>query len=103
MTVDTNDVSDLLAELWAGLAPLARAKVDVLTRYADVLTSGTDDPELRSAARSAAHQLAGSLGSYGRGGSEASYALETRLRAEGVPDPLEVAGLVRQVRAAVEA
>ena len=96
-------LSDLLADLWAGLAPVARAKADVLERYAAALAAGTDDPELRSAARTTAHQLAGSLGSYGRGGSQASYALEQCLRADGTPDPSRVDVLVAEVRAAIEA
>jgi hypothetical protein len=102
-TGDTGDIADLLAELWAGRAPVARGKVEVLAQYAAALTVGTDEPGLRSAARSAAHQLAGSLGSYGRGGSASSYALETLLRADGTPDAAEVSGLVREIRAAVEA
>ena len=100
----TGDLDAVLAQLWAGFADLARSRVTDLEAYADALVAGRDDPALRATAASAAHKLAGALGSYGRSGSDEASRLEVLLRpAAGPPDPDAVVPLVRVLRAAVDA
>jgi hypothetical protein len=98
------DLDAVLAQLWAGFADLAATRVEVLEAYATVLSTGRDDPELRSAAAGAAHMLAGALGSYGRQGSDDAAAVEVMLRdATRAPDAEGVRTHVASLRCAVSA
>lgn len=100
----TPDLSQVLAEMWATFAPLARTRVEALEAYADALAEGRDDPELRASATVAAHKLAGVLGSYARSGSDDASALELLLRGAGAArDPAVVGARVAALRSAVDA
>ena len=95
----TADMDALLTSMWARFAGVAQERVDVLDRYLAALKAGEDCPALRADAASAAHKLAGALGTYGRGGSDEAARLQDVLQAGG--DRTEVAGLVDVVRRAV--
>jgi hypothetical protein len=94
----STDLDAVLAQLWAGFAPLARSRVEVVATYAAGLTTGQDDPDLRADAATAAHKLAGALGSYGRDGSDEAAALELLLRGGGVPDARQVTACLDVLR-----
>ena len=97
------DMDAVLAQMWAVFAPLARTRVDVLEAYTAALAAGHDDPELRRPAASAAHKLAGALGSYARPGSDEASALELLLR-DGTPRDVDTIRVqVTALRAAVDA
>lgn len=76
----------VLAQMWAGFAPLARARVDAVELWLATYDAGRDDTDLRADAASAAHKLAGALGSYGRAGSDDASALEVLLRGPVTPE-----------------
>ena len=99
--VTTADLDAVLAQMWAGFAPLARTRVDALEQWLLAYDAGHDDPVLRDAAASATHKLAGALGSYGRPGSDEASSLEVLLRGPVTPD--EVRPYVLALRAAVDA
>lgn len=99
--VTTADLDAVLARMWAGFAPLARSRVEALEQWLSAYDAGHDDPELRVAAASAAHKLAGALGSYGRPGSDEASALEVLLR--GPVSPEQVRPQVLALRRAVDA
>jgi HPt (histidine-containing phosphotransfer) domain-containing protein len=96
------DLSDVIAQLWNGFRGVARSRVDLLETYEAALRAGSPDEELSQSAVAAAHKLAGSLGSYGRPGSDAAAALERLLRTQPPPDVEQVAELVRRLRTAVD-
>ncbi len=87
----STDLDAVLDAMWAGFAPLARSRVDVIAAYAVTLPAGPDDPGLRAEAASAAHKLAGALGSYGRDGSDDAAALELLLQGGTTPDAQRIA------------
>lgn len=98
------DLAQVLAQMWATFAPLARSRVEALEAYAAALAAGCDDAELRAPAAVAAHKLAGALGSYARPGSDDASALELLLRADGHERDAAVVGArVAALRAAVDA
>lgn len=99
--VTATDLDAVLAQMWAGFVPLARTRVDALEAWLHACDGGDDDPELRAAAASAAHKLAGALGSYGRPGSDDASALELLLRGPVLPDVARAH--VQALRAAVDA
>ena len=94
-------LEDVLARMWAELAPVAVARVEVLEAYCAALGAGRDGLELRTSAAGAAHQLAGALGSYGRPGSDEAGELELVLRGSAPCDPALVRRHVTALRAAV--
>lgn len=96
----TADLDAVLAQMWAGFAPLARSRVDAVERWLRACESGNDDADLRAAAAVAAHQLAGALGSYGRPGSDDASAIEVLLRGPVHPD--DVRPHVTALRSSVE-
>jgi HPt (histidine-containing phosphotransfer) domain-containing protein len=97
----TAGLDAVLAQLWAGFAPLARSRVEALEAWLHAYDAGHDDPGLRAAAASAAHKLAGALGSYGRSGSDDASALEVLLR--GPVGPEQARPHVLALRRAVDA
>jgi hypothetical protein len=99
--VTSTDLDAVLAQMWAGFAPLARSRVEVVERWLATYDGGRDDDDLRAAAASAAHKLAGALGSYGRAGSDDASALEVLLRGPVAPD--DVRAHVLALRCAVDA
>lgn len=94
-------MDDAIGELWAVFAPTARARVDLLEGYLADLRQGTAGVDDRVGAASAAHKLAGSLGSYLRPGSEAAAQLEDLLRGAGSVDPCSAGPLVAALRDSV--
>lgn len=68
----TDDMRDAVAALWRRFAGNVQARLDLLDRAAAAWPDA--DPALRAEARTAVHQLAGSLGTYGlrRAGLHAS-------------------------------
>ena len=93
----------VLEQMWAGSAPLARTRLDVVAAYVDSLSSGAGDPVLRAEAASAAHRVAGALGSCGREGLDDASALELLLKTSERPDAGRVAGHLAALRTAVAA
>ena len=75
-------VPDAVAALWERFRPLVRSRIETLERFVEGDTRlGAED-----AAR-AAHNLAGSLGSYGRhDGSRIARRIEHALRSQDAPD-----------------
>ena len=94
----TGTTEDLIARLWARFAPLAVQRVDTLAAHVRHGSTGTGVPT-HAQARQAAHDLVGSLGSYGRPrGSELAAALEALLGDGSAPlDPARRAEAVRLV------
>lgn len=71
-----SDTQHLIARLWARFQPLAVERVAVIAAYVPGEAGGATEAE-HAAARQAAHDLVGSLGSYGRPrGSELAGRLE---------------------------
>ena len=70
MNDDAAQLDAVLASLWQGLREVAAGRVDVVEAYVTGLRNGGDDDAARrDDAATAAHRLAGALGSYGRPGS----------------------------------
>ncbi|ADB74243.1 Hpt domain-containing protein [Geodermatophilus obscurus] len=89
-------MSDAVARLWERFRPLVDQRVELLRAHAE------GDPGVpREEALRVAHNLAGSLGSYGRpAGSEIARRIEEALQ-QGVP-PAALAPLVADLRTVVE-
>lgn len=95
------ELDAVLAQMWAGFAPLARSRVEAVERWLRACDAGQDDDDLRAEAAGAAHKLAGALGSYGRPGSDDASALEVLLR--GPVTAAQARPHVLALRCAVEA
>lgn len=96
----SGSMDDAIGELWAMFAPTARARVDMLEDFLTSLHDGSAGPE-RAEAASAAHKLAGSLGSYLRPGSDAAAELEQLLSSGQEVDPETAGPLMAVLRDAV--
>lgn len=59
-------LQSMLAELWNQHRSAIEERVELLSRACDALHQGTLDPDRRKEAQSAAHKLAGVLGTFGR-------------------------------------
>jgi HPt (histidine-containing phosphotransfer) domain-containing protein len=81
------DMDDALRTIWARHRPVALERVAVLERAAEALREERLDDALCEQARSAAHRLAGSLGTFGLGA-----ATEQARRAERLLDGAAAAG-----------
>ena len=94
----------LIARLWDQFRPLARDRVEAIAEFVD--RADADAPSRATAtaqerARRAAHDLAGSLGSYGRPrGSELARAIETAVLADP-PDLAAARAAVAELRTEV--
>jgi hypothetical protein len=97
---DDRDMDAFLENLWQQVAHVAQERVEVLEAYVDAALAGTVDADLRAAAETAAHKLAGALGSYQRAGSDEAASAENLLRA-GDAQVEEIAALVAVLRTAV--
>lgn len=62
---DAPTVSAALDQLWLKFRPQIEERAAVLTMAAAALAHGDVSPDLREQAQSAAHKLAGSLGTFG--------------------------------------
>lgn len=90
-------MSDPIAELWERFRPLVQERLDLLQAYVN------GDPEvIREDAARAAHNLAGSLGSYGR--TEGSHVARRIDQAflTGDDDPAVLAPLVAELHSVVD-
>jgi hypothetical protein len=93
--------SDPLVEaLWQRWSGVAEQRVALLERFSQALATGTATDVGRAEAATAAHKLAGTLGTYGRPGSDQARALELLLKstADAAPVPALVADLRRALR-----
>ena len=87
-------LDDALAGIWERGKPAMRERLAALDRH---LAAPGDEAAVADARR-AAHQMAGSLGTFGiAGGSETARELEAEL--EGTPDPDRVAALAERLAA----
>lgn len=93
----------VLAEIWARNLPAIRERLGKLEQAAQACAHG-DSTASREAAAEAAHQLAGSLGSFGVArGSELARKLERRFEPGALAgDSGELSRLVVELRALVE-
>ncbi len=98
----SEDLTAVIDELWQAFRPAAVDRVDVIETYLARLDTGVDDPVQRAAAASAAHKLAGALGSYLRPGSPEAADLEDLLRGGDPVGPAQLSPLVRVLRTAVD-
>jgi HPt (histidine-containing phosphotransfer) domain-containing protein len=99
----SDDVHDAIARLWQRSRPVVLERIGSLERTAMALAAGSVEPGALEAARTEAHKLAGSLGTFGVAhGSELARGVEQELEAGG-PDPPRLRNLVSQLRAVVEA
>ncbi|MDO8185026.1 Hpt domain-containing protein, partial [Conexibacter sp. CPCC 205706] len=82
----SEQVPDELVELWAELRPELLRQVATLRELVTAFSEGAVDDETREQARSLAHQLAGSLGSFGfDAAGAAARALELRFKQRVTP------------------
>jgi HPt (histidine-containing phosphotransfer) domain-containing protein len=88
--------ADLLAQMWERFRPLAHERLALLDEATAAAEAGTLTPELRERGASAAHKLAGSLGSFGREGSDEAKRAELLLA--GPADPAALRALVDALR-----
>lgn len=99
----SEDVHAAIARLWQGSRPVVLQRVAALQDTAAALAAGRLDADDVPAARTAAHKLVGSLGTFGVAhGSELARLIEQELETAR-PDPARLADLAAQLRAAVEA
>jgi HPt (histidine-containing phosphotransfer) domain-containing protein len=99
----SDDVQAAVARLWQRSRPIVLQRVGALQDTATALAAGRLDAEAVGAARSEAHKLVGSLGTFGvPRGSELARCVEHELEAGG-RDAARLADLTAQLRAVVEA
>lgn len=92
-------MSDPVAELWERFRPLVRERIDLL----DAFAGGNPDVAREDAAR-AAHNLAGSLGSYGRTeGSQVARRIDQAFLSGEGDAPADLVPLVAELRSVVDA
>ena len=100
MSSSPDDVAAITAALWERFRPLVRERVQVLRSWAQ------GDPSVaREDAARAAHNLAGSLGSYGRTeGSDVARRADVALAGPAPDEPVRgaVAELVAELERVVE-
>lgn len=96
------DLSAALDRLWARFLPEIRERVNVIEAAAQALAVGTLSTEQKEAAASAAHKLAGVLGTFSlHRGTELARTLELQLT--GTPDSTTgLAALVSELRVLIE-
>lgn len=92
-------MSDPVAELWERFRPLVRERIDLIEAYA----GGSPEVTREDAAR-AAHNLAGSLGSYGRAeGSRVARRIDQAFLTGEGDAPADLVPLVAELRSVVDA
>lgn len=73
-------MQQMLAELWQQHRDAIQQRVAIITQAAEALSSGSISDEQREEAQSAAHKLAGVLGTFGRSqGTSLARAIENWL------------------------
>jgi HPt (histidine-containing phosphotransfer) domain-containing protein len=97
----------LIAEIWARMRPVVRARLDVLDEAAAAAEAGCLSDAARVEAESTAHKLAGSLGLYGLdAGSACARRIEHRLQVSRIgPDEEDVTlrALIADLRSSLDA
>ncbi len=90
--------SEGVASLWLRFKPLIASRIELLERYAG------GDPEVsREEAASAAHKLAGALGSYGRHqGTQAARDVENLLEQDATGTSERLRRAITQLRDATQ-
>lgn len=87
-----SDLDAAIAEIWVRSIPIMRDRLEHVERAAEALRAGALQDGTREEGRRAAHQLAGSLGSFGMAdGSEVARAIEDQLRTDRPPDATSAA------------
>lgn len=90
-----------IEQLWTAVRHLAETRLALIEQALEAATAGRSEPDLFAAAREAAHNLAGSLGSFRRAqGSQAAQDAETALRRPTVDRAL-LCDAVPRLRASV--
>ena len=90
------NISQMLDQLWLKFRPQIEERVAVLQQAAAALAQGNLSPALRAEAHSAAHKLAGSLGTFGLDHGTA-LAREAETIYQGNPGPESAVRLVEIV------
>jgi len=95
-----------LERLWVQFLPQMHERVDVLATAAGSVAAGTLSQEKQQEAQSAAHKLAGSLGTFGlTRGTELAHELELAYARPDCPEPglaEWLAGVAAQLRTIVD-
>jgi HPt (histidine-containing phosphotransfer) domain-containing protein len=96
-------ISAALERLWVRFLPEIRARVEILEAAALALSGGTLSPTQRDSAASAAHKLAGTLGTFSLArGTIVARELEQLYGGGDGPSPEIAAQLARELREMVE-
>ena len=98
-------IAKALDVMWEKFLPDIRERISILDEAADAASSDTLADELREAAMSAAHKLAGTLGTFGlTQGTNLARELELRFARGGiaVDEALGLKDSARQMRAIIE-
>ena len=98
--VTPDETRVFLDQMWERFAHLADERVAAMEIYVGAVRTGMQSEEQRAAAESAAHKLAGALGSYHRPGSDEAARVEQLLIDHGAVDDLEP--LVRRLRELIQ-
>jgi HPt (histidine-containing phosphotransfer) domain-containing protein len=98
-----SDLDAALAAIWDRSKPLIRTRLEVVERsVAAALDGGADAPALE-AGRGAAHQLAGSLGTFGIAeGSDLAREIEAQLAGDATRDDERLRALSVRLRALLD-
>lgn len=92
--------------MWAKFLPDIRERASILDTAAAAARSGRLDDDLRNAAQSAAHKLAGTLGTFGlQHGTELARELEVRFARGGisVAEAAAIARVATEIRTMIDA
>lgn len=103
---DKDPITNALDAMWSRFLPEIRERVLVLNSAAAAAQSGKLDDNLRGAAQSAAHKLAGTLGTFGlHRGTELARELEVRFARGGigVTEAAAIARVTAEMRSLIEA
>lgn len=96
----TSPEQAIIERMWRRYAGVAEQRVTVLEDVAEALATGTANEQQRREAAAAAHKLSGSLGTYGRPGSDEARTLEQLIAASG--DLSSAPALVAVLRRSVD-
>ena len=92
-----SSLDDALAAIWEKSKPLVRERLETVERVAGAVQAGSLDEAARQDGVRAAHQLAGSLGTFGLSeGTDVARELEGQF--QGAADPARVAELSARLR-----
>jgi HPt (histidine-containing phosphotransfer) domain-containing protein len=81
-------MSDALDRMWARFLPQMQERVDTMDAVAQAFAAGPLSPERQQEAQSAAHKLAGVLGTFGlTRGTDLARELEILYSRQNDPDP----------------